>query len=101
MGELSEEIPPEEDKLKDRSITRYRFLIWTDTHNPYLWTYYTVKKSLFVLASHQKIPVLRTKNPAVDTRTINLPPVEFFKITHARKAMAGKSQPSGLWREPF
>jgi hypothetical protein len=25
------------------------------------------EKSLFVLASRQKIPVLRTKNPAVDT----------------------------------
>ncbi len=36
------------------------------------------EKSLFVLASHQKIPVLRTENPAVDTRTICLPPIEFF-----------------------
>jgi hypothetical protein len=36
------------------------------------------EKSLFVLASRQKIPVLRTENPAVDTRTICLPPIEFF-----------------------
>ncbi len=39
---------------------------------------YTVKKSLFVLASRQKIPVLRTENPAVDTTTIYLPPIEFY-----------------------
>ncbi len=43
------------------------------------------EKSLFVLASRQKIPVLRTENPAVDTRTICLLPIEFFKIAHARK----------------
>ena len=36
------------------------------------------EKSLFVLASRQKIPVLRTENPVVDTRTICLPPIEFF-----------------------
>ncbi len=70
------------------------------------------EKSLFVLASHQKIPVFRTENPAVDTRTICLPPTEFFKIPHARKATAGKSwpettdtarksQPSGPWRQTF
>ena len=49
------------------------------------------EKSLFVLASRQKIPVLRKENPAVNTRTI--PPIEFFKITHARKATAGKYRP--------
>jgi hypothetical protein len=43
------------------------------------------EKSLFVLASRQKIPVLRTENPVVDTRTIFLLPIEFFLITHARK----------------
>jgi hypothetical protein len=70
------------------------------------------EKSLFVLASVQKIPVLRKENPAVSTRTIFLLPIEFFKITHARKATAGKSWPettdttgkfwpSGLWRETF
>ncbi len=70
------------------------------------------EKSLFVLSSRQKIPVLRTENPAVDTRTICLPPIEFFKIPHARKATAGKSRPkitdtagksrpSGPWRETF
>ncbi len=70
------------------------------------------EKILFVLASRQKIPVLRTKNPAVDTRTICLPPIEFFKIPHARNATAGKSWPeatdtagksrsSGPWRETF
>jgi hypothetical protein len=53
---------------------------------------------------------LRTE--AIDTRTICLPPIEFFKITRARKATAGKSRPettdtagksrhSGPWREPF
>ncbi len=36
------------------------------------------EKSLFVLASRQKIPVLRTENPAVDTRTICLLPNRFF-----------------------
>jgi hypothetical protein len=71
-----------------------------------------VKKSLFVLASRQTISVLRTENPTVNTRTICLPPIEFLKITHARKAAAGKSRPkttdtagnsqrSGLWRETF
>jgi hypothetical protein len=70
------------------------------------------EKSLFVLASRQKIPVLRTENPAVNTRTICLPPIEFFKIPHARKATAvksrpettdtaGKSRPSGPWRETY
>jgi hypothetical protein len=48
------------------------------------------EKSLFVLASRQKIPVLREENPAVDNRTICLPPVEFFKITHARKGYGRK-----------
>jgi hypothetical protein len=72
----------------------------------------STEKSLFVLASRQKIPVLRTENHAVDTRTICLPPIEFFKIPHARKATAGKSRPkttdtarksrpSGPWRETF
>jgi hypothetical protein len=51
------------------------------------------EKSLFVLASRQKIPVLRTENPSVDTRTICLLPIEFFLITHARKATVGKSRP--------
>ncbi len=59
------------------------------------------EKSPFVLASRQKIPVLRTENPAVNARTICLPPIEFFKIPHARKATAGKSRPSGPWRETF
>ncbi len=36
------------------------------------------EKSLFVLASRQKIPVLGTENPAVDTRTICLMPIEIF-----------------------
>jgi hypothetical protein len=53
-----------------------------------------------------------TENPAVNTRTICLLPIEFFKIPHARKATAGKSRPettdtagksrpSGPWRETF
>ena len=36
------------------------------------------EKSLFVLASRQKIPALWTEIPAVDTRTICLLPIEFF-----------------------
>ena len=70
------------------------------------------EKSLFVLASRQKIPVLRKENPAVSTRTIFLLPIKIFKITHAIKATAvkfwpdttdtaGKFRPSGLWRETF
>ncbi len=35
------------------------------------------EKSLFVIASRQKIPALRTEIPAVDTRTICLLPIEF------------------------
>ncbi len=69
------------------------------------------EKGLFVLAFRQKISVLTTENPAVDT-TICLPTKEFFKIPHTRTAMAGKSRPettdtagksrpSGLWRENF
>jgi hypothetical protein len=34
-----------------------------------------------------------TENPAVDTRTICLLPIEFFLITHARKATTGNSRP--------
>ncbi len=81
-------------------------MAWREKRTPHC------EKSLFVLASRQKIPVLRTENSAVDTRTICLPPIEFFKITHARKAMAGKSRlettdtavkspPSGIWRDNF
>ncbi len=55
---------------------------------------------------------LRTENPAVNTRTICMLPIEFFKSPHARKAtagksrpetteMAGESRPSGPWRETF
>jgi hypothetical protein len=47
------------------------------------------EKILFVLASRQKIPILRTENPAVDTRAICLRPIQFFLITHARKATDG------------
>ena len=36
------------------------------------------EKSLFVLASRLKIPVSRTENPAVNTRTTCLLPIEFF-----------------------
>jgi hypothetical protein len=43
------------------------------------------KKPFFVLATRQKIPLLRTeKNPDIDTRTICLPPIEFFKILHKK-----------------
>jgi hypothetical protein len=43
------------------------------------------EKSLFVLASRQKIPVLKTENLAVDTRTICLPPIEFLKFPMPEK----------------
>ncbi len=43
------------------------------------------EKSLFVLASRQKILVLRTENPTVDTRTICLLPIEFFKLPMPEK----------------
>jgi hypothetical protein len=76
-----------------------------------IWTVHC-EKSLFVLASRQKIPILREENPALSTRTIFLLPIEFLKITHARKATAenswpkttytaGKFWPSGLWRDTF
>jgi hypothetical protein len=52
---------------------------------PGLQPLHTAKKTFFVLASRQKIPLLRTeKNPDVDTRTICLPPKEFFKILHEK-----------------
>ncbi len=40
--------------------------------------YMHCEKSLFVLASRQKIPALWTEIPAVETRTICLLPIEFF-----------------------
>jgi hypothetical protein len=48
------------------------------------------EKSFFVLASRQKIPVLRTENPAVDTRTICLLPIEFFLNYPCQKSYGGK-----------
>jgi hypothetical protein len=64
------------------------------------------EKSLFVLESRQKIPVLRTENPAVDTGEICLPPIEFFlKLPMPEKQWpettdtAGKSRHSGPWRD--
>ncbi len=97
------------------------FLLFPFQQNSKLLAHYSMyatttllhcEKSLFVLASRQKIPVLRTENHAVHSRTICLPPIEFFKIPHERKTTAGKSrpettdpagksQPSGLWRETF
>jgi hypothetical protein len=50
------------------------------------------EKSLFVLASRQKTPVLRTENPAVDTRTICLPPIEFFLNYPCQKSYGRKIQ---------
>jgi hypothetical protein len=74
------------------------FYIKTIEANPHLRRLIHCEKSLFVLASRQKITVLRTENPAVDTRTICLPPIAFFKIPHARKATAGKSRPKSQIR---
>jgi hypothetical protein len=58
--------------------------------------------------------LIKDRKPPVNTRTICLLPKEFFTIpqSHARKVMpgkpwpvttdkAGKSQPSGPWRETF
>jgi len=53
-----------------------RFAIFTD-HKPLNYDL-PCEKSLFVLASRQKIPALRAEIPAVDTRTICLLPIEFF-----------------------
>ncbi len=53
-----------------------RFAIFTD-HKPLNYDLPS-EKSLFVLASRQKIPVLRIENTAVDTRTICLLSIEFF-----------------------
>ncbi len=50
------------------------------------------EKSLFVLASRQKIPVLRTENPAVNTRTICLLPIEFFLNSPCQKSYGQKLQ---------
>ncbi len=43
------------------------------------------EKSLFVLASRQKIPVLRTENPAVDTRTMSAAHRVFLKLPMPEK----------------
>ncbi len=48
------------------------------------------EKSLFVLASRQKIPILRTENPAVDTRTICLLPIQFFLNYPCQKSYGRK-----------
>jgi hypothetical protein len=48
------------------------------------------EKSLFVLASRQKIPVLRTENPAVDTKTFCLLPIEFFLNYPCQKSYGRK-----------
>jgi hypothetical protein len=58
--------------------------IWQETH---------CEKSLFVLASRQKIQLFRTENPAVDYK-INLPANHWvFTIRHGRKVTVGKSWP--------
>jgi hypothetical protein len=44
-----------------------------------------VKKSLFVLASRQKIPLLRTGNLAVDNGTIYPLPIEFLQSPMSEK----------------
>jgi hypothetical protein len=49
------------------------------------------EKGLVVLAFRHKIQLLRTENPAVDTGTIYLPPIEFFFL---QSPMAEK-----LWPE--
>jgi hypothetical protein len=36
------------------------------------------EKSIFVLSSRQKIPLSRTENPAVDTKTIFPLPIDLF-----------------------
>jgi hypothetical protein len=54
------------------------------------WEGLDTEKSLFVLASRQKTPVLRTENPAVDTRTICLPPIEFFFNSPCQKSYSRK-----------
>ncbi len=51
------------------------------------------EKSLFVLASSQKIPALRTEIPAVDTRTICLLPIPFF-LNHPCQKSYGRKIPA-------
>ncbi len=58
--------------LNQRRATRETYL-----YILYFWLIHC-EKSLFVLASRQKIPALRTEIPAVDTRTICLLPIQFF-----------------------
>jgi hypothetical protein len=48
------------------------------------------EKSLFVLASRQKILALRTEIPTVDTRTICLLPIEFFLNYPCQKSYGRK-----------
>jgi hypothetical protein len=50
------------------------------------------EKSLLVLASPQKILLLRSENPAVDTRTIYLLPIDFFTIPLAKKRAENPGQ---------
>jgi hypothetical protein len=52
--------------------------------------YLHCEKSLFVLASRQNIPALRTEIPAVDTRTICLLPIEFFLNCPCQKSYGRK-----------
>jgi hypothetical protein len=60
-------------KKKDKKLTAHITYVGTT-----LIAFLQCEKSLFVLAFRQKIPVSRTENPAVDTRTICLLPIQFF-----------------------
>jgi hypothetical protein len=43
------------------------------------------EKNLFVLASHQKIPLPKLDNPAVHTGKFFPPPIDIFTFPHVRK----------------
>jgi hypothetical protein len=55
------------------------------------------EKNLFVLASCQKIPILRTENPGVDIGTIYPLPIEFFYNPPCQKSY-GRKIPASDYR---
>jgi hypothetical protein len=60
-------------------------------------------KSLFVLASHQKIPVPRIDNPAVDTGIFFWPLIDLFSQSLVRQLFGSgiPEKSSGLWNNTF
>ncbi len=73
-------------------INNFKFDTLSQYSVPYSASFWSphCEKSLFVLASRQKIPALRTEIPAVDTRTIFLLPIEFFLNYPCQKSYGRK-----------